>query len=176
MTAGRDHLTALTWPEDTFDYQGRTYRIRGIPIHHPDRIAFIHAPYYPADDEQEEQTLQSAVDVITAEAKGVTAAQAKRAAKMLGLQRRPQPLPDQELLGRQMAAAVIMGTLEDDGTPTFGWRPGTGIPRDTAAWLRSTLPGNDLAAWATAITNLSMGTITREQVEQGKASSDDGET
>lgn len=165
-------LAALTWPEGTYTYQGTVWRIRGISLISPDYIGYVNAPYYLEDT----GTLTDAVALITGEVPNVTEDRAKRIAKALGLARRPVETPPAETRARTMVAAVIMGTVGDDGEPAFGYRPGAGIDRATADTLRQALPANDLAAWAEAVFGLSVGQITDEDVEAGKASSDDDPT
>lgn len=173
-----DILSAVAWPEDTYTVGRRTWRIRGISLSDPAFIGYVFAPYYSDDPDEEERNLAAAVRLITGESRGrVTEEQAKRIAKAAGLARRPAAeIPARENISRQHAAAIIMGTLEDDGTNAFGWAPGRAIPRAAADRLRSAVPTNDLASWADAIFALSIGTITEEAIEEGKAFSDDAET
>jgi hypothetical protein len=198
MPSGFSRLAAITWPEDTYTYtpqvsipnpawvadpeahprvllvegEPQTWRIRGISISHPDYIAYVFAPYYLEDA----TTLADAVNMIRGEIPNLDAERAKRVAKLLGLARRPIDIPPRERTSREAAAAIIMGTLDDDGTNAFGWKPGAGIPRDVADRLRSEIPYNDLLRWGDAIYGLSTGAPTKEAVEEGKASSSDEET
>jgi len=159
-------FAAFSWPEGTHDYNGVTYRIRGISTNDPDYIRFIWAPYYIGD----EGTLAEAVAVIRAETR-LNDEQARQLAKALGLARRPADLPEREASARHAAAAVIMGTLADDGTSLFGYRPGAGIDGETADQLRRDMIANDLGRWANAILVLSIGALSQEDLDEGKASS-----